>query len=251
MSGPFDLTGRRAVVTGASRGIGAAIARALVDAGADVVLLQRSCPDPALLAAAAAAGRRVEAVTVDLADAESIRAAVASVLAGGDVDILVNNAGTQIRHDAVEFPWDDFQAVLDVNLRAVVLLCQGFGRAMLERGYGKIINLASLLSYQGGLRVPAYAASKGAVTQYTKALCNEWAGRGVNVNAVAPGYIDTEMNTALIADPGRSRQISERIPAGRWGRPEDLGGAVVFLASRASDYVSGITIAVDGGWLAR
>jgi 2-deoxy-D-gluconate 3-dehydrogenase len=151
----------------------------------------------------------------------------------------------------VDFPLEAWDAVLQVNLRAVFRLCQLFGRPMLERGHGKIVNVASLLSFQGGVTVPAYAASKGAVAQLTKALCNEWAGRGVNVNAVAPGYMATDMNTALLQDPVRSEQISARIPAGRWGSPDDLGGAVVFLASPAAAYVHGQVLAVDGGWLAR
>jgi 2-deoxy-D-gluconate 3-dehydrogenase len=167
------------------------------------------------------------------------------------VDILVNNAGTQDRYPAVDFPLEAFDAVMNINLRAVFALCQLFGRPMLERGEGKIVNLASLLSFQGGATVPAYAASKGAVAQLTKALCNEWSSRGVNVNALAPGYMETEMNAALLADPVRFEQLSVRIPAGRWGRPEDVGNVVVFLASPAAAYIHGQVLAVDGGWLAR
>ncbi|HEV6953634.1 MAG TPA: SDR family oxidoreductase [Promicromonospora sp.] len=247
----FDLTGRTAVVTGGTRGLGLGISSSLIEAGADVVVLSRGGVSDELAAVADRHGRAAHGVPVDLADPGSVDAAAAQVLAEHRVDVLVNNAGTQVRHPAAEFPLEDWDAVLQVNLRAVLQLCQAFGRPMLDRGDGKIVNLASLLSFQGGLTVPAYAASKGAVAQLTKALCNEWAARGVNVNAVAPGYMDTDMNTALLADPVRSRQIGDRIPAGRWGSPEDVGGAVVFLASRAADYVHGHVLAVDGGWLAR
>lgn len=247
----FDLTGRTAVVTGASRGIGQALAAGLLRAGADVVTLQRAEPGPELHAVADQHQRRLSHQGIDLASEESITEAVTAVLAAGQVDILVNNAGTQIRHDAIEFPLADFDTMLAVNLRSVFQLCQGFGAPMVQRGDGKIVNLASLLSFQGGFRVPAYAAAKGAVAQLTKALCNEWAGHGVNVNAVAPGYVSTDMNEALIADRERHEAISVRIPAGRWGTPDDMVGAVLFLASRAADYVHGAVIPVDGGWLAR
>jgi 2-deoxy-D-gluconate 3-dehydrogenase len=245
------LEGSTAVVTGGARGLGEGITRSLLDAGADVVILARSAPGPELTEHAAACGRDLRFVPVDLADLASVEAAAAQVLAEGEVDILVNNAGTQDRHPAVDFPIDAWDAVLQVNLRAGFRLCQLFGRPMLERGHGKVVNVASLLSFQGGVTVPAYAASKGAVAQLTKALCNEWAGQGVNVNAVAPGYMDTEMNEALLRDPVRSEQISARIPAGRWGASQDIGGAVVFLASPAAAYVHGQVLAVDGGWLAR
>jgi 2-dehydro-3-deoxy-D-gluconate 5-dehydrogenase len=249
--GPFDLTGRTAVVTGGARGLGRGITLALLAAGADVVTLGRS-PLPADLAdAATALGRRRTAHALDLADTAAIAATAQDVLAEQDVDILVNNAGVQDRHPAVEFPLDAWERVLDVNLRAVFQLCQLFGGPMLDRGAGAVVNVASLLSFQGGITVPAYAASKGGVAQLTKALCNEWAGRGVNVNAVAPGYMDTELNAALLADPVRREQIEVRIPAGRWGRPEDVGNVVVFLASPAAAYVHGQVLAVDGGWLAR
>jgi 2-deoxy-D-gluconate 3-dehydrogenase len=251
MSTPFDLHGRTAVVTGGGRGLGLGISTALLDAGADVVVLGRSALPLGLTEHAAALGRRVHHAAVDLADADSLAATAAQVLAEHRVDILVNNAGTQDRHPAADFPLAAWDHVLDVNLRAVFQLCQLFGRPMLDRGDGKIINLASLLSFQGGLTVAAYAASKGAVAQLTKALCNEWSGLGVNVNAVAPGYMATDMNAALLADPDRLAQLSARIPAGRWGRPEDIGNVVVFLASPASAYVHGQVLAVDGGWLAR
>ena len=169
----------------------------------------------------------------------------------GRIDILVNNAGVQSRHKAAEFPRKDWNQVIDVNMNAVFFLCQEFGRRMLAQGKGKIINIASLLSFQGGLTVPAYAAAKGAVAQFTKSLSNEWASQGINVNCIAPGYMDTDMNTALMADATRSRQIMERIPAGRWGKPEDMVGAAIYLASGASDYVNGTIITVDGGWMGR
>lgn len=247
----FRLDGRTAVVTGASRGIGASVAEGLLQAGASVVTMQRGAPAPRLEQVANACGGTLGAVPVDLGSSDSIAHAIDTVLADHDVDILVNNAGVQARHDAVDFPLDEFAAVLAVNTRAAFQLAQGFGAGMLARGHGKVVNMASLLSFQGGLRVAAYAASKGAVAQLTKALCNEWAHRGVNVNAVAPGYIGTDMNEALIADEVRNTQILERIPAGRWGSPGDLAGAVVFLASDAAAYVHGTVLPVDGGWLAR
>ena len=248
---PFDLTGRTAVVTGASKGIGLGIAAGLLDAGASVLGLQRSPLPAELTERAAERGSFARHVPVDISSEESIAAAVEQALAVADVDILVNNAGTQIRHDAVAFPLSDFDRVLDVNLRAVFQLCQGFAPGMLARGWGRIVNISSLLSFQGGFRVPAYAASKGAVAQLTKAFANEWAPQGVNVNAVAPGYIETEMNEALLADGDRFAQISVRIPAGRWGTGADLAGAVVFLSSDAAAYVHGVVLPVDGGWLSR
>ncbi|HEY3436266.1 MAG TPA: SDR family oxidoreductase [Actinotalea sp.] len=248
---PFDLTDRTAVVTGGGRGLGFGISQALLAAGADVVVLGRNGVPTELTEEAAALGRAVHFYPLDLADGDAIAATSAQVLAEHRVDVLVNNAGTQDRHPAVDFPLESWDRVIDVNLRAVFQLCQIFGRPMLERGEGKVVNLASLLSFQGGLTVPAYAASKGAVAQLTKALCNEWAGKGVNVNAVAPGYMATDMNTALLADPVRLEQLSVRIPAGRWGQPQDIGNVVVFLASAAAGYVHGQVLAVDGGWMAR
>ena len=196
MSTPFDLSGKTAVVTGGGRGLGLGISDALLEAGADVIVFGRSPLPVALTKHAAELGRQVDFVAVDLANSDTIAAAADQVLSARRVDILVNNAGTQDRYPAVNFPLAAWDSVLDVNLRAVFQLCQQFGRPMLERGEGKIVNLASLLSFQGGTTVPAYAASKGAVAQLTKALCNEWSSRGVNVNAVAPGYMATEMNTA-------------------------------------------------------
>jgi 2-deoxy-D-gluconate 3-dehydrogenase len=191
-------------------------------------------------------------LTLDVvADGAAERAMAESLATFGEVQILVNNAGIQRRYPAEEFPMADWDDVFSVNLRAVFSFCQVFGREMLRRHYGKIINVASLLSFQGGITIPAYAAAKHGIAGLTKALCNEWAGRGVNVNAIAPGYMDTEMNARLRADPDRNRAISERIPANRWGHPDELGGLAVFLASPASAYIHGQVIAVDGGWLAR
>lgn len=246
----FDntLSGQSAVVTGASRGIGEAIAAGLLRSGADVTTLQRSEPSAELRQLAANEGRALAHVSVDFADAASIRDAIVEV---GPVDILVNNAGTQIRHDSVDFPLDDFNRVMAINTSAVFQLSQGFGAHMVERGRGKIVALASLLSFQGGMRVPAYAASKGAVAQLVKALSNEWAGQGVNVNAIAPGYVETEMNEALLGDAERFRQLSERIPAGRWATPDDIASAVVFLCTPYAAYIHGTVLPVDGGWLGR
>ena len=251
MTHPFDLTGRVALVTGANTGIGRAIAVALAEAGADVALVGRS-PADETAAAVAAAGRRSIQVRADLATIAPVQDVVDRTLAELDgLDILVNNAGIIRRADAVDFSEADWDAVVDTNLKSVFFLCQAAGRQMIAKGRGKIVNIASLLSFQGGIRVPGYAAAKSGVAGITRALANEWAGSGVNVNAIAPGYIATENTTALQADETRNRQILERIPAGRWGAPSDIGGAAVFLASSASDYVNGHILAVDGGWLGR
>jgi 2-deoxy-D-gluconate 3-dehydrogenase len=248
----FDLGGLRALVTGAGTGIGAALAVALAEAGADVACHGNRHAPTETAARIEALGRKAAVLEGDLADGAIASQLVDKASAAlGDIDILVNNAGIIRRAPAVESTDDDWQAVIDVNLTAVYRLCRAAGQRMLARGRGKIVNISSLLAFQGGIRVPAYAASKGAVAQLTKALANEWAGLGVNVNAIAPGYIRTENTSALVADPARSRQILERIPAGRWGEPGDLGGAAVFLSSRASDYVSGHVLVVDGGWLGR
>jgi 2-deoxy-D-gluconate 3-dehydrogenase len=248
----FRLDGQVALVTGGDKGLGQGIAVALAQAGADVAVVSRSGHNQASLQAIGAAGRRGLGLTADLSSIEPVRKLVGDTLALlGRLDILVNNAGIIRRAPAAEFAWEDWRAVLDVNLDAVWALCQAAGQPMLAQGRGKIINIASLLAFQGGIRVPAYTAAKHAVTGLTKALANEWAGRGVNVNAIAPGYMATDNTQALRDDPERARQILERIPAGRWGSPTDLAGAAVFLAAPASDYVHGHTLVVDGGWMAR
>jgi 2-deoxy-D-gluconate 3-dehydrogenase len=244
----FRLDGQVAIVTGASRGLGAAMAVALAEAGADVALVARG--DLSETAAAVeGAGRRAIAVQADLADREAPEAILARV---GTADILVNNAGIIRRAPALEFSDDDWDAVLDVNLRSAFVLSRGFARNLVARqSGGRIINIASMLSFQGGIRVPAYTAAKSGLLGLTRALANELAPLGINVNAIAPGYMATDNTEALRADPTRSRDIMARIPAGRWGTPEDLAGAVVFLASPASAYMHGAVIPVDGGWLAR
>jgi 2-deoxy-D-gluconate 3-dehydrogenase len=249
---PFDLSGKTALITGANTGLGQAIAVALAEAGADIVALGRTAPDETLRQVEAA-GRRFHAIEADLTTAEPIeRVAEEAWGAFGAVDILVNNAGTIRRADAVDFTEADWDAVMGVNLKSVFFLSQAMARRMLERGKGgKVINVASLLSFQGGIRVASYTASKSGLAGLTRLLANEWAGRGINVNAIAPGYIETSNTEALRADATRSRQILERIPAGRWGRPNDIGGAAVFLASEAAAYIHGVVLPVDGGWLAR
>lgn len=251
-SNPFSLRGKTAVITGGNRGLGLGIAAAMAKAGADIVSIQTGEDAPATRNIVTSFGRCFSGYACDLStlqDAEPLATQIEREC--GPIDILVNNAGVQRRHPSEEFPLSDWDFVLQVQLRSVFLTCQTFGKSMLQRGHGKIINLASLLSFSGGVTVPAYAAAKGGVAQLTKALANEWAGRGVNVNAIAPGYMATDMNTALIADPVRNPQIMARIPAGRWGNPEDVGGPAVFLASAASDYVHGQILCVDGGWMAR
>lgn len=247
----FDLTGKRALVTGANTGIGQAIAVALAEAGADIALAGRSEPAETI-ALIAATGRKVVDLRVDLgsiAPVEGLVSAAAEALGG--IDILVNNAGIIRRNDLADFTEEDWDAVVDTNLKTLFFLSQAVARLMMAQGSGKIINIASLLSFQGGIRVPSYAAAKSGVAGLTRALANELAPAGVQVNAIAPGYIATNNTAALQADETRNRQILERIPTGRWGRPEDIAGAAVFLASPASDYVTGHVLAVDGGWLAR
>jgi 2-deoxy-D-gluconate 3-dehydrogenase len=248
----FRLNGRVALVTGASRGLGAAIAVALAEAGADVACHGNTRSPEATCAAVSATGRESLAVTADLQDASAPDAIVNRVLDRfGKIDILVNNAGMIRRAPAIDYSLSDWSAVLEVNLTSLFRLCQLAGRRMLEQGWGKIVNIASLLSFQGGVTVPAYSAAKGAVAQLTKALANEWAAKNVNVNAIAPGYMITDNTAALRQNETRNRQILERIPAGRWGDPADICGAAVFLSSDASRYIHGHILAVDGGWLAR
>ncbi len=249
----LTLTGRNALVTGSRRGLGAAMAVGLAQAGANVVVhgsKETGLDD--VCAAVRAAGVKAVRALADLADPQAPERLVGiTVEELGSIDILINNAGIIRRNPAVDYSMEDWNDVLQVNLHAVFRLAQLAGKHMLAQGHGKIINIASLLSFQGGILVPAYAAAKGAVAQLTKALANEWASSGVNVNAIAPGYMETDVTEALRADPVRNRQILERIPAGRWGSPKDLAGAAVFLASSASDYIHGAVLAVDGGWLAR
>ncbi len=247
----FSLKGKVALFTGGSRGLGKAMAIGLAKAGADVAVVGRTA-DQDVIDQITACGVRGKFFEFDLEKVDAIPDLVKNVKNEfGHIDILVNNAGVQKRHKAAEFPKADWDFVLNVNMSAVFFLCQEVGKLMLAQGHGKIINIASLLSFQGGITVPAYAASKGAVAQFTKALSNEWASQGINVNCIAPGYMDTEMNVALMADQTRSQQIMTRIPAGRWGKPEDMVGAAIYLASGASDYVNGSTIVVDGGWMGR
>jgi 2-deoxy-D-gluconate 3-dehydrogenase len=249
----FRLDGRVALVSGTSRGIGQGFAVALAEAGADVALLDRSEPAETL-SRVREAGRRALWLPYDLSTATpaDLQAAVSTVVAEfGRLDVLVNNAGIIRRAAAVDYPASDWDDVMAVNIDAVFHLSQAAGRVMLAAGGGRIINVASMLSYQGGIRVPAYTAAKHAVVGLTRAFANEWAGSGVNVNAIAPGYIATDNTAALRADTDRERSIVERIPAGRWGTPADLQGTVVFLASDASAYIHGAIVPVDGGWLAR
>jgi len=247
----FNLAGRTALVTGANTGLGQGIAVALAQAGADIVAVGRS-PATDTLARVQALGRRVLDVRADLSTTGPVREVVdAAIGLNGRLDIVVNNAGIIRRADSLDVEEADWDAVIDTNLKSPFFLAQAAARHMAGNGGGKIINIASLLSFQGGIRVPAYAASKSAVAGLTRALANEWAAQGINVNAIAPGYFDTNNTAALRADPVREPAILARIPAGRWGQPQDLGGAAVFLASHASDYVHGIVLPVDGGWLAR
>jgi 2-dehydro-3-deoxy-D-gluconate 5-dehydrogenase len=248
VAGPFDLTGRRALVTGGGGGIGRGLARALAGSGASVAVLGRS--ESADEAAAELGGIAVRA---DLTDRGQLRRGFDEAVAGlGGLDILVASHGIGRAADAVEHDLADWDEVIEVNLTATFELCQLAGRIMVAQGSGKIVNIASVLSFQGGLRVSSYAASKGGISQLTMALANEWAPHGVNVNAIAPGYVKTALNTRIWRDdPERTEQITVRIPAGRWGEPADIGGAVVFLSSPASDYVHGVTLPVDGGWLSR
>lgn len=243
----FDLSGHKALVTGGSGALGRALAEALLAAGATVAIAGASERTRVVANEIGALALRADLSRRD----ERPRLYDEAVAALGAVDILVTCHGLTTRHKAEDFPLGEWDTTLNVNLTSVFELCQLAGQAMLARGRGKIITIASMLSFSGGITVPAYAVSKGGVAQLTKALANEWAGRGVNVNAIAPGYFDTPLAAGVKNDPIRYRQVLDRLPAGRWGDPTDLKGAVVFLASRASDYVHGIVLPVDGGWLAR
>lgn len=246
MTDIFSLQGKRALVTGANTGIGQAIAISLSKAGAEVICAGRSSVDDTL---SLIAGGKAQALALDLSD-PMVGSGIFADL--GPVDILVNNAGIIRRADAVDFSEADWDAVMDVNLKAVFFLSQGFAKAVFARnGSGKIVNIASMLSFQGGIRVPSYTASKSGVAGLTKLLANEWAAKGINVNAIAPGYISTNNTEALRNDETRNKAILDRIPAGRWGDAEDIGGAAVFLSSHAAKYVHGAILNVDGGWLAR
>lgn len=247
----FDLSGKRALVTGGNRGIGKAISIGLAQAGAEVVIVSRSSAEEVLGEIKQSSGKAYH-YSCDLQSRVSREETVQKILQEvGTINILINNAGIQQRYPSEDFPLEAWDEVIEVNMTAVFHLCKLFGKKMLDEGYGKIVNLASVISYQGGIFIPAYAASKAGVMNFTKTLSNEWASRGITVNCVAPGYIATDMNEALIADEIRNKQILDRLPAKRWGNPVDLIGAIVFLSSPASDYVNGITIPVDGGWLGR
>jgi 2-dehydro-3-deoxy-D-gluconate 5-dehydrogenase len=248
---PFDLTGRCAAVTGAGRGLGQAVALGLSRAGADVVLIGRPGHQDATRDLVLAQGGKAYVVDLDVSDLDAVERVGTELAGSRQIDVLVNNAGVIDREDSVDVGREAWQRVLDVNLNGLFFLTQQLGRPMVERGHGKVVSIASLLSFQGGLRVVSYAASKHGVAGVTKALANEWGPHGVQVNAIAPGYMVTDNTTALREDADRSRSILERIPAGRWGTAEDIAGAAVFLSSSAADYVNGHVLAVDGGWMAR
>lgn len=251
MTDLFDLSGRVAVVTGGATGLGAGMAIGLAGAGADLVLVDRKESEETARSVREL-GRKAVPLVVDLSTMAGVNAVVAEALKSfGKIDILINNAGIIRRVPALDFPERDWDDVMVVNAKTVFFLSQAVARDMMSRRKGKIINIASLLSFTGGITVPSYSASKGAVAQITKALANEWAQHGINVNAIAPGYMVTNNTENLRKDPERTRSIDERIPAGRWGYPEDLQGAAIFLASKASDYVHGHVLLVDGGWMAR
>lgn len=248
----FSLEGKLAVVTGASQGIGLAIAHSLARAGADIIGVSYDMPEgnSDVRSVVESLGRKFTPLCADFSVRSEVTA-LAEDLAGRGVDILVNNGGTIRRAPAAVHTDEDFDYVIDVNLRSTFVLSREVGRSMMLRGHGKIVNTASLLSFQGGVNVPGYTASKSAVAGLTKAMANEWAPSGVNVNAVAPGYVATANTHDLRQDAERSKEILDRIPAGRWAEPEDIAGAVLFLCSHAADYIHGVTLPVDGGWLAR
>ncbi|KLJ00096.1 2-dehydro-3-deoxy-D-gluconate 5-dehydrogenase KduD [Luteimonas sp. FCS-9] len=251
MTNPFSLEGKVALVTGANTGLGQGIALALAQAGADIAAAGIQPPSETQ-AKVEALGRRFVAIEANLISIEPVERVLRETLDGlGRLDVLVNNAGLIRRADAVDFSEQDWDDVMNVNIKSAFFLSQAVGRHFIANGGGKIINIASMLSFQGGIRVPSYTASKSGIAGITRLLANEWAGKGININAIAPGYMATDNTAQLRADEARNQAILERIPAGRWGEPSDLGGTAVFLASRASDYVNGAVIPVDGGWLAR
>jgi len=251
MTNPFSLEGKVALVTGANTGLGQGIAVALAQAGADIAAAGIS-PPTETQAKVKALGRKFVSIEANLTSIEPVPRLLQETLDGlGGVDILVNNAGLIRRADAVDFSEQDWDDVMNVNIKSAFFLSQAVGRHFIAQGSGKIINIASMLSFQGGIRVPSYTASKSGIAGITRLLANEWAGKGVNINAIAPGYMATDNTAQLRADEARNKSILDRIPASRWGEPSDLGGTAVFLASRASDYVNGAVIPVDGGWLAR
>ena len=251
MANPFSLEGKVALVTGGNTGLGQGIAVALAQAGADVAVAGIA-PPTATIEKITALGRRCLAIEANLISIEPVARVVRETIDGlGGLDILVNNAGLIRRADAVDFSEQDWDDVMNVNLKSAFFISQAAGRHFIEQGHGKIINIASMLSFQGGIRVPSYTASKSGIAGITRLLANEWAGKGININAIAPGYMATDNTAQLRADEARNKAILERIPAGRWGTPDDLAGAAVFLASSASDYINGAVLPVDGGWLAR
>jgi 2-deoxy-D-gluconate 3-dehydrogenase len=250
----FKLDGLTALVTGCRRGIGRAMAEALAEAGADIIGVSTSMRESGeeIETRIRSIGRKFTGYACDLGNRDSLYELLKKLRANErQIDILVNNAGTNIRGPAESFPDESWDKILEINLTSPFILSREIGKDMLARGKGKIIFTASLMSFQGGITIPAYSASKSGIAQITKALANEWAGRGVNVNAIAPGYIASDLTIPLQTDAKRSAEILSRIPAGRWGNPDDLKGATVFLASRASDYVHGTIVVVDGGWLGR
>ncbi|WKL58077.1 2-dehydro-3-deoxy-D-gluconate 5-dehydrogenase KduD [Asticcacaulis sp. ZE23SCel15] len=251
MTQPFDLTGKVALVTGANTGLGQGIAIALAEAGADIAAAG-IVPADETAEKIKALGRKFINIDANLITIEPVDRIVKETLDGlGGLDILVNNAGLIRRADAVEFSEKDWDDVMNVNIKSAFFMSQAAGKHFIAQGYGKIINIASMLSFQGGIRVPSYTASKSGIAGITRLLANEWAAKGININAIAPGYMSTDNTAQIRADEARNKSILDRIPAARWGDPADLGGTAVFLASRASDYVNGAVIPVDGGWLAR
>ncbi|MDF2596226.1 MAG: dehydrogenase, short-chain alcohol dehydrogenase like protein [Clostridia bacterium] len=249
----FDISGKKAIVTGGAGDLGTSMVEGLLENGSEVIILDNSPRLSEVVDGFKARGFKVHGISANLADREGLEKSFekAMTIFGEQLDILVNAAGIQRRYKSEEFPPEEWDLVININMTASFRLCQLAGKVMLKQGSGKIINVASMLSFFGGFTVPAYAASKGGVAQFTKALCNEWADKGININAIAPGYMDTQMNVNIINDPTRNDEISKRIPAKRWGTGQDMKGVVIFLASQASDYLNGAVIPVDGGYLVR